>query len=117
MAISLLASKTHLEEHDLGPEFRALISPFLEEVDKIGFEPEPNTSGLEKCDGDRLFPAAKPLLEHLRFTKVMKTLPHPSLLPTNTHSGILGRTTSQTRGKRSTRKPHWRSLRYHPSHL
>lgn len=78
MATSLLASKTHLEEQDLGPEFKALISPFLKEVDTIGFESDQNTSALEKCDGDRLLPAVKPLLEHLRFTKVMKILPHPS---------------------------------------
>ena len=48
MATSLLASKTHLEEHDLALEFKALVSPFLEEVDTIRFEPYQNISALEK---------------------------------------------------------------------
>jgi hypothetical protein len=90
MATSLLTSKTHLEEHDLGPEFRALIGPLLEEVDKIGFEPDPNTSALEICDDKRLLPALRPLLDYVKFTKVMKILPHSSILPTKTHQGVCG---------------------------
>lgn len=74
MAPSLLASNTHLEEHDLGPEFRALIPTFMDEVDKIGFHLDPETSLFEICDDDRLHETIIPLLENLRFTKVTKFL-------------------------------------------
>lgn len=90
MATSPLSSKDHLEEHDLGPEFKALINTFMQEVDAIGFQPDPDTSLFEICDDDRLNMAVTPLLEHLKFTEVMKILSYSSLLSTNVLQGSWG---------------------------
>jgi len=74
MATSPLSSKEHLEDHDLGLEFKRLIDIFIGEVDAIGFQPAPDTSRFEICNDHRIHIAVTPLLEHLKFTKVTRLL-------------------------------------------
>jgi hypothetical protein len=73
MAAAPLASTEHLEQNDLGPEFADLIPAFMEVVDSIGFQPDPDSPLFEICKDDRLISAAAPLLQKLNSTKVLIT--------------------------------------------
>jgi hypothetical protein len=69
---SHLTSTQHLHEQHLGDSFHSAIPACLREVDRIGFQPDPNIPLFEKCDGDNLLLAAvKPLLQGLGFTQVL----------------------------------------------
>ena len=74
MSTSLLASKDHLKQYDLGLNFIALIKPFLQEVDHLNFESDLNDSVLNLCDDGLLQDAIAPLLGHLNFTKVNNSI-------------------------------------------
>lgn len=69
MATPPLTSTYHLEQHDLGTNFMNLVPAFMEVVDSIGFQPDPEAPLFEKCKDNRLIPAAAPLLQYLMATK------------------------------------------------
>jgi hypothetical protein len=65
-----LISREHLETHDLGPDFKALIPAFLKVVEAIGFQSVPDHPLFQICRDERLFSPILPLLESLGCTKV-----------------------------------------------
>ena len=75
MAPAPLASTEHLEQHDLGPDFADLIPAFMEVVDSIGFQTDPDSPPFEICRDDRLISAAAPLLHKLQSFKVLVAFP------------------------------------------
>lgn len=64
----LLTSDQHLEQQDLGDDFRDLLPMSLLEIDSIGFRPDPNNPMFELCQGGNLLPAVAPLLSRIAFS-------------------------------------------------